>query len=183
MNKKEIEKITAYHEAGHALICHMLGYNIKSMEIDDSGDGFVWCATFRPTAFLLDCEKLERELFDYGLKCLSGYLTEFHYQNFLVLPESLYSQYFVVQTSINDFGCLSAEIAEVNSMLGYEKYGYEFVKSIIYKIWAILDKNNNWKAVSCLTRTLIKEGGFLEGDRIHEILSQHVGFGSTEGFS
>lgn len=50
----------AYHESGHALIYYLLGHEIKSISIDEYGNGFCESNSYKPSR--LDFHNLVAEI-------------------------------------------------------------------------------------------------------------------------
>lgn len=180
INKNRLKKITAYHEAGHALMYHSYGNKVQFMEIDDSGSGFVKCEMFTPTAFCnVLSEGLQKDLFEYGVICLSGYLTEYYFQNLLIPHSSFYEQFMSEQCTANDFRCLKFEFDKANKICGYDRFGYEFFADILNKIWVMIEDRKNWTAISNLAESILQaDENFLIGEKVHETLSKQIEFGN-----
>lgn len=169
-------KRAAYHEAGHALIYHILGHRIKYIYIDDSGDGF--CAInygYKPSYYIKNKETLETEMFYWGLKNLSGYVSEFKLSD-TMFDFRGFCERFQINDDVEpqtDFEELLYEAKNVNNTIGKECFGLEFLCSEWGATIDIIHEPNSWKAIKMLSKAImLSEDNYLQGSDVHEILDK-----------
>lgn len=170
-------KLAAYHEAGHALIYHILGQKIKYIAIEESGDGF--CAIeygYKPSHYVTsDKSTLEKEMSYWGLKCLSGYVSEFKISD-RMLNFRVYCEGFQLKDDVGpqtDFEDLLYEVKNVNNILGEECFGLESLCSVWGATINIIHEPDSWKAIKMLsTAILSSRDNYLQGSVVHGILDK-----------
>lgn len=167
------KELASIHEAGHAIIYHLLNHRIDSINIYDNGNGIVNCRTHRPTTFINSPEFLDIEMYNYGLLCFSGYIAESKFSDLVLDVEHLYNLKDVQEG--NDFTDYKAEMELVNYSIDEEKFDFDYFEYIYYETNTLINNDLIWKAINKLSEELIKdEDGMLWGYKVHEILNQYI---------
>jgi hypothetical protein len=173
-NKEEFSNLSlaSIHEAGHALIYHLLGNSIDFIEVSDSGSGFVSCVIKTPSI------KSTNSLEKYGMVCLSGYLAEAKFTR-----RRITGNITVVGTN----GTKPSEDNEINifrQMIDkyYSNRNSKFINELYFNMvqqttQRILSKPPNWSGILKLAAEL-EERYFIRGGEVHEILERFVRFAS-----
>lgn len=173
---KDLPMITAVHEAGHAVLYHLLGYRIESVFINSTGDGKICCPVITPSGvytFINDAN-IKKELMNYGMICLSGYLAEFKYQKrrikgvLVPCPEN---------ENKNDVTRFYDEMSICQNLSG-EKFSVGmFCYFVQAELRSLFRKKKIWLSVLALAETICSESGKqLNGDEVHAILEEKIPF-------
>lgn len=165
--------IASIHEAGHAIIYHLLNHRIDSINVDDNGDGIVNCPVYRPRNLLNSLDVLNIEMYNYGLLSFSGYIAEAKFSDWVLDIEHLYNLKDVQED--NDFTNYRDEMEFVNYSINEEKFDFEYFENIYNETYTLISNDLIWKAINKLSEELIKdEDGVLWGYKVHEILNEYI---------
>lgn len=172
-----LKKIASIHEAGHAVIYHLYGHTISSIEIADNGSGIVNCCVHVPNSGIYnDDDSIYRRLDLYGILCLSGYCAELKFQK---IP--IRGRIRIVEDEVifeNDISTLERLITEI-----FNKPKNDFRSDFYFHLLQnqtkeLIRKPKIWKAILCLSEELImQENNTMDGEKAHRILNQYVKFG------
>mgnify|MGYP003574877410 CR=1 FL=1 len=166
-------EIASIHEAGHAVIYHLLNHRIDSINIYDNGDGIVNCRIYTPKTFVNSPEFLNIEMYNYGLLCFSGYIAESKFSDLVLDIEHLYNLKDVKKG--NDFTDYKDEMELVNYSIDEEKFDFAYFEYIYYETNTLINNDLIWKAINKLSEELIKdEDGMLWGYKVHEVLNEYI---------
>jgi hypothetical protein len=166
-------EIASIHEAGHAIIYHLMNCSIDSINIHDNGDGIVNCPVYTPRSFLKSPDTLDIEMYNYGLLCFSGYIAESKFSYLVLDIEHLYDLKDVQEG--NDFTDYRDEMEFVNYKIDEEKFDFDYFENIYNETDTLINNDLIWKAINKLSEELIKdEDGMLLGYRVHEILNEYI---------
>jgi len=172
-----LKKIASIHEAGHAVIYHMYGHNISSIEIDDYGSGIVNCSVHVPYSGIYnDNASIYQRLDIYGVLCLSGYCAELKFQK---IPIRGRIKIINDNKSLeNDISKLESVINEINNKPNNDFGTYLHFYLIQNQTKELIRKPKVWNAILSLSDELMKEEkNSMDGEKAHKILNQHVKFG------
>ena len=185
-NEIPLKKIASIHEAGHAVIYHMFGHCISSIEIDENGSGIVNCSVHAPNSRIYggtDYASIYKRLDAYGVLCLSGYCAELKYQKKPIRGRIMI---------LNENGSLDNDVSELESVISKlnNKPNNDFGTDLHFYLIQnqtkeLIRKPKVWNAILNLSDELMKEeNNSMDGDKAHKILNQFVKFGlmKTEHF-
>lgn len=177
---KNYLKKTAYHEAGHALIYHLLGRKIMSIQANEDGTGICNVSiSFKPRFYAANSiEGHEAEMLNWGMKCLSGYAAEL---KMMGIEHDIKGQFENLHLDEedepeSDSECLVDEIREVNNIIGEEYFDIEFIINAWEKTNDILNKPDAWDAIKRIANKIMdSENNFLSGTEVVEIFKKYDG--------
>lgn len=169
-NSNDINSV-AIHEAGHAVIYHLLNHRIDYVEVNENGNGIVKCLIYRPHSFADCLDKLEIEMYNYGLLSFAGYIAEYKFLNKNLDINHLYNIKDV--TKDNDFLKFKSEMKKVNKIINERKYSLKYFKYIFNETKELINNELVWNAIIELSNELIVDN-FLDTKKVHEILSKHI---------
>jgi hypothetical protein len=168
--------LVSIHEAGHALIYHLLGYRIDSCGVFEDGSGIIKCKVLIPNTEDL-CWNF---MLNYGMICLSGYMAELKLQKrrtngiLRVKPKDGKNIDYD-----SDMECLKRMLESKYSFYDYDDDIDFDIYVIQMETLKIMRKKKHWNAILSLAESL-EENGFLDGETIHHILEKFVAFGTLE---
>jgi hypothetical protein len=167
------KELASIHEAGHAIIYHLLNHRIDSINVDDNGDGIVNCRIYTPRTFINSPEFLDIEMYNYGLICFSGYIAESKFSGLVLDIEHLYNLKDVQEG--NDFTDYRDEMEFVNYSIDEEKFDFDYFEYIYGQTIYLINNDLIWEAITKLSEELnkTKDGG-LSGDKTHWILNEYI---------
>lgn len=174
------KKTASIHEAGHAIIYHIYGYNIDSITISENGSGMVNALSYKPTSNLTNpnMEILSKKLEIYGMICLSGYCAELKFKKIRlnglmhIIGSNEYNQIG------NDIDSFRNEMHKANEILGKVYFDDLFFSLIQTQTRKLIGNKKIWEAILNLSEELINmETNILEGKKVHEILSKYLKHG------
>lgn len=172
-----LKKIASIHEAGHAVVYHLYGHNILSIEIDDNGSGIVNCSVHVPYSGIYnDNTSIYQRVDIYGVLSLSGYCAELKFQKIPIRGRIRILEDDEILE--NDISKLERVINEINykpkSDFGRDLY----ILLLQNQTKELIRKPKVWNAILNLSDELMKEkNNSMDGKKVHEILNQYVKFG------
>lgn len=181
MKKIDLIKATCYHEAGHAIVYHMLGIPIERIEAQ-YGNGLVMAKFVRPSYSLNKATKetLFKQLEAYGLVCLSGYCAEMKFQGkrlrgIMVINNGS-------PGNDNDLDCLLKEINIAEQTLNTNGKGSVadfYFAQLQQRTRRLIGTQKVWKSISELAEMLYSsEDRILLGEESHQLIDKYLKFGS-----
>ncbi|WP_367752411.1 hypothetical protein [Flavobacterium sp. WC2430] len=177
------KKIASIHEAGHAIIYHIYGYNIDSITLTDDGSGMVNALSYKPTTDMInsDLNILFNKMDIYGMICLSGYCAELKFKNKRLNGLMTISNPNKDLYLENDIDSLRNEMKKGNEILGDEYFDNSYFYFIQTDTRKFIGKKKIWDAIINLSEELMSsETSYFEGKRVHEILNKHVKHGAKK---
>ncbi len=180
-NSSDLLKTTAFHEAGHAAIFHLLGNDIGQVYIRENGSGSVESLRIRPHQVCLLINKYDpvEVLNRYGLECLSGPVAEMKF-----LKRRIHGPFIPVASNSKDgdVECFYSEMDNYATHLKIELNQHKTTWNVQQTIIQIFKSKRIWNAVKTLANELCSQKDYqLDGDDVHYILEKNIPWGRWQG--
>ncbi len=171
------EKIfAAFHEAGHALLYYLLGYNIQSIIVDNAGSGRVNVNACTPTMQFTDETRLANSMTKFAYKCLSGYSAEYKYRKMRITGVPLFNS---KNSNENDYNRLWIEMHNANKLINKNRYDLFWLYLMFQDTRKIIRGKHEWRAITELSNYIIQKNDLvIDGDVVDNIFDKHVESGT-----
>lgn len=180
MKLKPIE-LAAFHEAGHAVVYHILGRKLIYINAKVNGEGMCLPLSDRPIYFERGHSKLlTTEMIELGLISFAGFVAEAKTQWGFIKPEVAFKLGEPVDGIFpySDYGNFRSKLEFANNLSESNYFGYSFFEEMLAMTVKLFTARPVWMAAINLATALLESKEFsLSGDEIHSLLENEIDYG------
>ncbi|GEM_PF-6145623 len=181
MKLKQIE-LAAFHEAGHAVIYHILGRRLRYISAETNGEGMCMPMSDRPIYFEDGySDLLHNEMRELCLISCAGFVAEAKTKWGYVKPEIAYKLGEAVNGIFpdSDYGNVRQKLEFANNLSKSDFFNYTFFEEMHKMTVKLFEKSIVWLAAIKLGGKLLDSKDVsLTGDEVHAILEEEINWGA-----